>query len=40
MPVIAVTYGYNQGGDVRELNPDWVVDSAAELPQYLQLQSD
>lgn len=35
MTVIAVTYGYNQGRDVRELNPDVVVDSAAEVPQYL-----
>lgn len=37
MPVIAVSYGYNQGGDVRALQPDAVVDSAAELPQYLAL---
>lgn len=37
MPVIAVSYGYNQGRNVRELNPDWVVDSLAELPQYLRL---
>ena len=37
MPVIAVSYGYNQGRDVRSLNPDLAVDSAAELPQYLAL---
>lgn len=39
MPVIAVTYGYNQGRDVRSLNPDVVVDSAAEVPQYLALHT-
>jgi hypothetical protein len=32
-----VTYGYNQGRDVRELNPDLVVASLAEVPQYLRL---
>lgn len=37
MPIIAVTYGYNQGRDVRSLNPDATVDSATELPQYLAL---
>ncbi|MBI3900347.1 MAG: phosphoglycolate phosphatase [Gammaproteobacteria bacterium] len=37
MPAIAVTYGYNHGQDVRELNPDLVVDSLAEVPQYLRL---
>ena len=35
MPVICVSYGYNHGRDVRELRPDRVVDSLAELPQYL-----
>lgn len=39
MPVIAVTYGYNQGRNVRELNPDLVVDSFAQLPQYLRLST-
>jgi phosphoglycolate phosphatase len=38
-PVIAVTYGYNQGLDVRALKPDVAVDSAAEVPQYLRLYS-
>lgn len=38
MPAIAVTYGYNQGLDVRTLDPAVVVDSAAELPQYLELE--
>jgi phosphoglycolate phosphatase len=37
--VIAVTYGYNQGRNVRELEPDVVVDSAAEVPQYLRLST-
>lgn len=37
MPVIAVSYGYNHGRDVRELHPDRVVDSLAEVPQYLHL---
>jgi phosphoglycolate phosphatase len=35
MSVICVSYGYNHGRDVRELRPDRVVDSLAELPQYL-----
>ncbi len=39
MPVICVSYGYNHGRDVRELNPDRIVDSFAELPQYLRLCS-
>jgi phosphoglycolate phosphatase len=39
MHAVAVTYGYNQGRDVRELQPDVVVDSAAELPQYLRLHT-
>ncbi|HEY8552994.1 MAG TPA: phosphoglycolate phosphatase [Burkholderiales bacterium] len=34
---VAVTYGYNQGRDVRALGPDIVVDSLVELPQYLRL---
>jgi phosphoglycolate phosphatase len=39
MPVICVSYGYNHGCDVREMNPDAVVDSLEELPQYLHLQT-
>jgi phosphoglycolate phosphatase len=39
MPVICVSYGYNHGRDVRELAPDAVVDSLAEVPQYLRLQT-
>ena len=37
MHAIAVTYGYNQGRDVREFGPDVVVDSLAQVPQYLRL---
>ncbi len=37
MPVICVTYGYNHGHDIRESHPDAVVDSLAEVPQYLKL---
>lgn len=40
MPVICVSYGYNHGNDVRELKPDVVVDSLAEVPQYLQLETN
>ena len=39
MKCIAVTYGYNQGLDMRALEPDFVVDSAVEVPQYLRLHS-
>ena len=35
MPVICVTYGYNRGIDVRELNPDAVIDSLKELPDHI-----
>lgn len=35
MPVICVSYGYNHGQDVRGLNPDAVIDSLEDLPQYL-----
>lgn len=37
MPVICVTYGYNHGHDIRDSRPDAVVDSLAEVPQYLRL---
>ena len=37
MPAICVTYGYNQGQDLRDLAPDLLVDSLAEVPQYLRL---
>lgn len=39
MPVIAVTYGYNQGRNVRELGPDLAIDSFAQLPHYLRLST-
>ena len=35
MPVICVSYGYNHGHDIRESSPDAVIDSLAELPNYL-----
>jgi len=35
MPVLCVPYGYNHGHDIREANPDRVVDSLAQVPQYL-----
>ncbi len=35
--VVAVSYGYNHGIDIREARPDAVVDSLAELPGLLKL---
>ena len=35
VPVLCVTYGYNMNKDVRELKPDAVVDSLAELPSLI-----
>ncbi len=37
MPVILVPYGYNQGQDVNELDPDAVVDSLTDLSKHLSL---
>lgn len=34
-PVVAVPYGYNHGRDIREAQPDAVIDSIAELPALL-----
>lgn len=31
--IVCVSYGYNHGNDIRNTNPDAVVDSLAELPQ-------
>lgn len=31
--IICVSYGYNHGNDIRDTNPDAVVDSLADLPQ-------
>lgn len=33
--IICVSYGYNHGDDVRTANPDVVIDSFNELPNYL-----
>ena len=33
--VIAVTYGYNHGEDIRKTNPDAVIDSFVELENLL-----
>lgn len=37
MRLVAVTWGYHQGADVRAAGADVVVDSPAEVPQYLRL---
>jgi phosphoglycolate phosphatase len=37
MPVICVTYGYNHGHDIRDAQPDAVVDSLTEVLKYLTL---
>ena len=31
--IVCVSYGYNHGNDIRDTNPDAVVDSLAELSQ-------
>lgn len=33
--IICVSYGYNHGNDIRDAKPDLVIDSMAELKQYL-----
>ena len=33
--IVCMSYGYNHGEDIRSFNPDAVLDSFAELPQYL-----
>lgn len=35
MPVVCVTYGYNGDQDVRELNPDAVIERFEQLPELL-----
>jgi phosphoglycolate phosphatase len=40
MPVILVSYGYNRGQDVRELNPEAVIDSLADVPDKLTLYQE
>lgn len=39
MHVVCVSYGYNHGQDVRELNPDAVIDSLTDLPRLVTLTS-
>lgn len=34
-PVFCLTYGYNHGEDIRDYQPDVVIDSFMELPNYL-----
>jgi phosphoglycolate phosphatase len=34
-----MTYGYNHGEDIRNYEPDVVMDSFAELPNYLEAQA-
>jgi len=34
--ILCVSYGYNAGKDIREANPDAVLDHFADLPQYLE----
>jgi phosphoglycolate phosphatase len=34
--IFCMTYGYNHGEDIRDYNPDVVMDSFAELPNYLE----
>ncbi len=33
--IVCMSYGYNHGQDIREVKPDAVIDSMAELPQLL-----
>jgi phosphoglycolate phosphatase len=33
--IFAKSYGYNHGDDIRDANPDLVIDSMAELKNYL-----
>ncbi|MDX9740320.1 MAG: phosphoglycolate phosphatase [Gammaproteobacteria bacterium] len=37
--VACVTYGYNHGNDIREADPDAVIDSLAELPALLEVEA-
>jgi len=34
--IICMSYGYNHGEDIRNYDPDVVIDSMAELPKYIQ----
>ena len=33
--IICMSYGYNHGNDIRDTNPDLVIDSMVELKAYL-----
>jgi len=33
--IICMSYGYNHGEDIRDANPDLVIDSMEELENYL-----
>jgi phosphoglycolate phosphatase len=33
--IICMSYGYNHGEDIRDANPDLVIDSMEELKNYL-----
>lgn len=37
--VFCMTYGYNHGEDIRNYNPDVVMDSMEELPQYIKAKN-
>lgn len=37
--IICMSYGYNHGEDIRDYNPDAVMDSFMELPNYLQAKA-
>ena len=33
--IICMSYGYNHGVDIREANPDAVIDSMTQFPNYI-----
>ncbi len=37
-PIFCLTYGYNHGEDIRDYQPDVVMDSFLELPNYLEVR--
>lgn len=37
MPVVCLSYGYNHGEDIRNANPDAVIDALSELPELFQV---
>ncbi len=38
--IFCLPYGYNHGEDIRDYNPDLVIDSMAELPKYLKAKGE